>query len=149
MNWKSIVSEHLTAPANNLAPPCTSIRVSEAQSRLGQMPAALSAMFAEFNGGELFVGAMPFITLFGLSNEDSWTTDAWSVDASTQNWRSVTGRHDEWVFGISNYGSIFVLDQLNKVCEWDPVQRTVLGQQESFEHWLSRIISEGAASLEE
>ncbi len=149
MDWKGFVNRLKQLPANvtNLALPCPPERIAEERVRLGSWPSDLAEMLIVFNGGELFVDAMPFVTIFGLSLADDPPELEWSIDKFTPKWRAAMQRPNEWIIGITNYGGIFVADENNVVREWDSAQKQWTNKPLSFDEWADFIFVEGQKCL--
>src|SRR5439155_7033175 len=131
--------------ARRLRPPCTLERIKEAEARLGSMPDDLSGMLQRFNGGELFIDAIPFVTLFGLSLATDRPDFDWFIDRYTPTWRATMKRTDEWVIGMMNYGGVLVLGRDLAVREWDSAQHKWSPEGRPFAEWIDTILTEGVA----
>jgi len=129
--------------------PCSQARIDEDELRLGQMPDELSGMLRAFNGAELFINAIPMITVFGLSTREDTADSDWFIDRYTPKWRAASDRSFDWVIGMTNYGSLIILDQHLQVQEWDTLHNKWGTETQSFSNWLERIVSEGVTYLKE
>src|SRR5262245_59703785 len=144
LDWRKVVSRLKTFPkgVNVLNPPCPSRRAAKAA-----VPAQIKEMLRCFNGAELFVDALPFVTIFGLSTPRDTSGSDWFLDRFSAKWRRAMNRPNDWVIALSNYGAIFVLDDADLVREWDSNSRKWIGKAMSFEDWIRRMLSEGEAYL--
>jgi hypothetical protein len=151
VNWDRFLEEIRSFPPNvhKLRPPCPTERLREEESRFGTLPSDLVEMLRRFNGGELFVDAIPFLTLFGLSVPDDPKTSDWFIDRFTPTWRSELGEPTDWVIGMTNYGGLSILGQDLFVKEWDTSQRKWTSDDCPLNQWVERLLIDGAAYLEE
>jgi len=122
----------------------------EEERRLGQMPNDLVKMLDAFNGGELFVDAIPFVTIFGLSLSADKTTSDWFIDRFTPSWRSGPGKPMDWAIGMTNYGGLVILGGDLFVRIWDTSEKQWTDNQLLLlDEWIVKIMKEGAACLED
>jgi hypothetical protein len=150
VDWKSVVNRLMELPARvmSLAAPCPQQRIRGTEAQLGKLPSQIVGLLTAFNGGELFIDATPFITIFGLSLAGDPPDRDWSVDRFTAKWRAAMNRPNDWIIGVSNYGGIYVVDENNIVREWDSAQKRWT-KEFSFEEWIEFLFSEGQAYLDE
>jgi hypothetical protein len=128
---------------HTLRPPCPAERIDAIAQELGAMPAPMVAIIRRFNGAELFERSMQLLTLFGLSGPDTPGPPEWFIDAFTRMWRSGGGREKDWVFGITNYGGVLVMQGDGMVGEWDTAQRGWNPRAVPFSQWADAILKEG------
>lgn len=131
--------------AHRLFAPCTVDRILEVQRDLGPMPPPLHEMLKRFNGGELFINAIPLITLLGLSLPEKvmyWPAD-WYIENSTRTLRLANGALAEWVFAITNYGDLITTNQLGECKQWQMSQLDRHIDLGSLENWLQQVLEEG------
>jgi hypothetical protein len=150
-NWNAFVSKLRLYPneAMSFQPPCTPDRIASEETRLGTLPSDLRMMLEIFNGAELFVGAMPFLTLFGLSLPDDPADLTWYIDRFTPTWRARMNRPSDWVYGMTNYGGIVIYDRDEKVVEWDGAQQKWCRAPTRLEEWFDDMLREGAKTYSE
>jgi hypothetical protein len=149
IDWDEVLRELRSFPAKSqkLRAACPMQRINEEEGRLGRLPTDLSEMLLRFNGGELFIDAIPMITLFGLSLPGDPPTFDWFIDRSTSAWRAKMGCPQDWVIGMTNYGGIAILGHDLLVGEWDSAQCKWTGGRMPFQDWLQRLFVEGAEYL--
>jgi hypothetical protein len=129
-------------------PPCPPARIAEMESELGKLPAELHEMLRFFNGAELFIKAIPMVTIFGLSplSEREWPVD-WYIDAFTRKWRTTANHREDWVFGIMNYGGLLISGSSGVTKQWDTAShRWEIGEM-SIQDRFDGIVSEGLQYL--
>lgn len=134
---------------HNLRPPCPSDRIRDAEEHLGPMPGDLKRMLEVFNGAELFVAGMPFMTLLGLSLPSDPPDLDWFIDRYTPAWRSFAARPKDFVVGIPCYGAVIVLGPDLVVREWDKGEGQWSGKVLTYPEWVQDVLTEGAAFLTE
>ena len=139
---------------NRLLPPCAAERLEAVQRELGEMPTALVELLEQFNGAELFVVAVPLITIFGISTIPAlppleWAPE-WYIDKHTRRWRSSgSGRDTDWAIAMMNYGGLAILDKSGWIREWDTAAGDWDERHVPFEEWCDIIIREGDALLKD
>jgi hypothetical protein len=151
VDWNGFLRRLRSFPSHTqkLRPPCGRERVLEEEQRLGQMPSDLAEMLYSFNGGELFVDAIPFVTVFGLSLGTDKAMSDWFIDRFTPSWRSGPGKPKDWAIGMRNYGGLVVLGDDLLVREWDTSEKKWAADQFRLDEWIENIMKEGAACLED
>jgi hypothetical protein len=151
MDWKRFADRVKGLPTNivNLEPPCPLERVSEIETQMGPLPDVVVGLLRLFNGGEFFIGAVPFVTVFGLTLLQDPPEREWSIDRFTLKWRVAMNRPNDWVIGLASYGAIFVVEENNSVSEWDSARKHWTARGLSFEKWIDFIFAEGQASMDE
>ena len=149
IDWDSILRRIRNFPpdTHSLRPPCSQERVEGEELLLGRMPSDLAEMLSRFNGGELFIDAIPFITILGLSPTSDTAASGWFMDRLTSKWRSGAGQPTDWVIGMTNYGGMAILSHNSLVSEWDSSQQKWMANQSPFSDWVDKIMDEGAAYL--
>lgn len=150
VDWNSFVIElQRSAPgAHRLNSGCPAGRIREAESVLGPMPVDLSAMLVRFNGAELFIAAIPFVTVFGLPGPEDSPAQGWFVDRYTRTWRERRRCGGEWVVGITSYGGLAVLKPGGVIAEWDSSLGRWSSQKWGFADWAAWVLAEGKVCLE-
>jgi len=151
IDWDGILQKLRSFPSQtqNLRLPCVQERVMEEEVRLGQMPNDLAEMLRRFNGGELYIDAIPLITILGLSLPSDDVTSDWFIDRLTPQWRSGAGQSTDWAIGMTNYGGMVILEQDSLVSEWDTSQQKWMADRYPFNQWVEKIMEEGADYLNE
>jgi hypothetical protein len=132
--------------------PCPEDRIKAIEERFGQVPAHLADILRHFNGAELFVSSIAFVTIFGISTipplpPAEWAPE-WTIDQYTPRWRSSSDRQGDWPFAIMNYGGLILLRPDGTVKEWDRSQRKWSVTTFTFDEWLQYILREGDAYLQ-
>jgi hypothetical protein len=105
-------------------------------------------MLQRFNGAELFIDAIPFVTILGLSLDSDPPTSDWFIDRMTLKWRSGIGQTTDWVMAMTNYGGMQILERNSLVREWDSSQRKWSGDRHPFYSWVEKVLHEGAVYLD-
>lgn len=126
---------------------CPEKRILDAEREFGRLPRFLREILGTCNGGELFINAIPLVTLFGISPlltnpEIHWHSD-WYIDTYTRSWRSQFPSSECWVFAMTNYGGLLLLSKKEEISEWDTNTSRWNGCDLSIEDWLLKVITEG------
>jgi len=148
VDWKDVTRRLHSYPTGviRLLPPCSQRRFSLAESQLGPIPSELIGMLRIFNGAELFIKALPLVTLFGLScgeRPDSDWAPGWYVDKVTPEWRALTKNARHWVIGMMNYGGLIILSDDGLVREWDTATNGWNTESWYFYEWIETTLREG------
>jgi hypothetical protein len=135
---------------HSVKPPAPASRLQDIQRELGEFPEELLEMLAYCNGAELFISAIPLVTLFGISPlvpvpTLQWASD-WYVDRFTPAWRGHSGCAADWAIAMTSYGALVVLRDGDGLREWDCNERRWLGPQRPIGDWLSAILHDGGLS---
>lgn len=141
MNWKNILEKLASFPdgVNNLFPPCKIEQLQEIDDKILNLPATLREMLMLFNGAELFVNAIPFVTLFG--------TDIPTAKCNLITMNSVLqnscGQTSSVAFAMTNYGSILILGSDDCVKEWDGQTGQFSDDNVNLSLWIDETIRDG------
>jgi hypothetical protein len=146
VNWQTFVDTLKNQPVGHhrLRPPGSAERVIEVVSELGEMPQDLVSILGHFNGAELFIRAIPLVTLFGLSSAETPARNDWFVDRFTRNWREKLQRPTDWIIGVTNYGGVLALVDDAHLREWDSSQQSWTTSPINLESWLVTLLDQGA-----
>lgn len=155
IDWREILGHLDTYPTgtHTLLAPCPTDRIVASEKEIGALPDSLKEMLAHFNGAELFVDALPFVTLFALTvppqmSAQDWAPD-WYIDKYTKAWRSAGGQPGEWAIAMTSYGGLFILDSKDVVREWDTGSSAWGPTQWIFPQWVKQLLVEGDAAFNE
>lgn len=154
VDW-SRVMERLGSYApgvHNILRPCEQGRIEAVEQELGKLPEPLIAMLRHFNGAELFISALPLVTVFGISPIRTipaleWAPD-WYIDKLSVQWRSSHNRPRDWTIAMTNYGGLIVLGDDGMLREWDTGQAKWSPRKAGFAEWIEEILREGDAYLQ-
>jgi len=141
MDWKRILEQLAAFPGgtNILFPPCDDEQFRMIDTNIVNLPATLREMFSHFNGAELFVNAIPFVTLFGTDVP----TAKCNLITMNSNWQVSCGDSSSVSFGMTNYGSILILGVDDCVREWDGQVGRFSDNDVMFDTWIDEIIRDG------
>jgi hypothetical protein len=153
-DWDTFLARLKSYPSNahRLLPPCPGKRIAAVESELGELPKSLKEMLNHVNGAKLFIRAGPMVSVFGISVVPplppmEWASDWW-IDKFTPWWRDAeSGRQNDWVIAMMNYGGLILIDANNKVSEWDTSEGRWLKENVPFADWMKQIIAEGESFL--
>lgn len=143
MIWEEFLKQvrSCASTKHNVTPPCPGELIERTEASLGPMPQWLLAMLRVFNGAEFFLDGIPFVTVFGIAEN---TRDGdWSLDSYTRLWRSHGHRPNDWAFGITTYGGLFVGNLESQIREWDTSEARWLQSWASVHDWMTWVIREG------
>lgn len=120
--------------------------------RIGRIPDFLEKLLREFDGAELFISGIPFLTIFRSMNNPplpamEWSLE-WCVDVYTKKWREINAGSKDIAIAMTNYGGLVLLDEKGKIKEWDTSEGRWLIQNMPITEWFEKIISEGKETLE-
>lgn len=132
---------------NVLRDGCNADRIAQISSELGSVPPQLRELLRHFNGAELFVDAIPLVTLLGIPLASDRGGAGRFIDHYTQSWRREYQRPHDWVIGIKNYGALIVLSDDGLVREWEPTSRAWGNGPWRFEEWIETLLVDGDAYL--
>jgi hypothetical protein len=135
------------AEAHELNPPCDEDEIGQIELEFGELPAATREMLRHFNGGELFIDAIPLVTLCGVSTPNVVLPSALDLGSQTSTWRRTSGRHADWVIGFTNYGGLLVAVGPGSIREWDSAQQRWEAETITYDQLFERILAEGADYL--
>jgi hypothetical protein len=122
--------------------------VSTLEHELGTLPPSLRRWLEHHNGGELYLRSGPLLTLFGVSDSDSFAPSyGWSIRTFTKEWRQRMPRATEWVIGIRNDGRLILLGGDGYVKEWDTNLKKWSGHPMPLSDWLTFVAKEGQEYL--
>ena len=129
-------------------PSCPDSRIQDVQASLGLMPKVLIDMLKTFNGGKFYIDRIPLITIFGISplspEAASDPGTEWHIDQFAPKWRiSAGGREKDWPIAMTNYGGLIILQENERVREWDTGQGKWSSESTRLEDWINRALSEG------
>lgn len=133
-------------------PPCPEEQIRAVETHLGPLPMTLKAMLNRFNGAKLFIGAGPFISLFGISTDLppsplEWSEE-WCIDTFTPRWRGAgPNRQNDWAIAMTNYGGLILLDGSETISEWDTGQSMWLSKNLPLGEWIESIVNAGEAMI--
>ncbi len=121
--------------------------------RIGKLPEFLEKLLKEFDGAELFINGIPFLTIFRSINNPPLTALEWSsewfIDNYTKKWReSNTERNDDFAIAMTNYGGLILADKKGKIKEWDTSEGRWIFQNMLTTDWFEKIVLEGKEILE-
>lgn len=155
VNWENVLRRLRAYPGNvhKILPPCPADRIRDVEEQLGKMPEELSQMLRHFNGAELFIDAVPFVTIFGITTDPpksplAWAPE-WYIDRFTPKWRSSSNSQSDWAFAMTNYEGLVVLDEGGVVKEWDTSQGRWGPRNSTFDEWIEETLQEGDEYMEE
>ena len=155
MDWENVVRRLQTFPSgtHQILSPCNDERIMTIERQLGELPVVLREMVRNFNGAELFINAIPLITLFGISPETpasslEWSPD-WYIDKYTAKWRSAGDRLGDWAIAMTNYGGLIVLDSNGNTREWDTDQNGWIPSVSHLDARIEEVLSQGDAYMQE
>jgi hypothetical protein len=150
MDWQLFVHSIRAAcgERHRFMPPCPPERIDWLQSRWGTLPQTLRSMLSLFNGGELFIEALPMLTILGVSTDPPQPPLVWPNECCIDYWLKSCRQagNSGWPMGRTSYGSLWVLDSLS-VREWDSSHSVWSGDAQSHSEWAERIIDDGKRYL--
>lgn len=151
--WDHFISGLKADPdgTHHLCDACPEERILNVQREIGNLPEILAEMVRRFNGAELFVNAIPLVTLFGISplravSQIDWPSE-WYIDKYTRLWRASNPRSDEWAFAMTNYGGLMLVNHGEQVREWDTNASRWVGPSSSIDDWQKNVLVEGHAYM--
>lgn len=128
---------------NNFNPPISMSNIKLFEEKFGILPASTREMLTFFNGAELFIDAIPMVSLFGISSEESKLMDFFDISHQTHKWRDSTKSSGSWVIGITNYGGLYVVVDDDKIREWDTSQCRWNEITKTYNELIDGILEEG------
>ncbi len=137
-----------------LLAPCPSERIEAAERRLGAMPPTLKDMLQHFNGAELFIAAVPMLTICGVTTVPPLSPlewgENWYIDKLTPDWRtSGSNRDNDWAIGIMNYGGLILFNESHGIGEWDTSESRWLFESMVLDDWVEKVIADGETMMAE
>ncbi len=156
VDWEEVLTRLSAYPTgvHNIMPAVSNERLAAVEAKFGTVPSQLRTMLATFNGAELFVGALPLITFFGVSSKPplspmEWAPD-WYVDVFTSIWRNAgTAREHDWPIAMMNDGTLIVMNEVGHVKLWDSESQQWGPQDLSFLEWFWTLLNEGDSYWDE
>jgi hypothetical protein len=154
MNWENLLHRLQTYPheIHKILPPCPIDVITAVEEKLGKMPEELSQMLRQFNGAEMFIDAIPFVTIFGITPNPplpalTWAPE-WYIDKFTPKWRSWNNSQSDWAIAMTNYEGLIILEESGVVKEWDTSQRKWSPRMSMFDEWIEEMLQEGDEYIE-
>lgn len=146
MDWIRFMEEVISVEGckHRIMPPCPTSLLVRLESKWGALPTSLRCMLEVFNGGELFINAIPMITVLGVTTAPPQSRFTWPPECCMDTWMELIRSIERvgWPIARSSYGSFWILlgEHLR---EWDFQTHRWLGTEISFDDWTQRIIKEG------
>ena len=134
--------------SHRFMPRCPPERIDWLQSRWGILPPTLRSMLSLFNGAELFIEAVPMLTILGVSTDPPQPPLVWPRECCIDYWLNLWRQAGDagWPMGRTSYGSLWVLDG-STIREWNSSQGGWSGDSYSLPDWAERIIEDGKRYL--
>jgi hypothetical protein len=131
-------------------PPCPAERIQWLDIQWGCLPQTLRSMLGLFNGAELFIEAVPMITIFGVTTDPPQPALMWPKECCMDLWLDAwRGAGNEgWPTARTNYGSFWIFNGAD-LREWDPSLGRWLGGACNVSTWGERVIEDGKRYLVE
>jgi hypothetical protein len=131
---------------HQLGDPCPAKWAEDVEAELGKLPGWIRSILSEFNGAELFLVAGASYRFFGIKGNNALPElypQEWFIGPYTQEWRGHGSRVNEWVVGISAYGSLFISRPDGSVAEWDTQTAKYIQLWSNEELWFDWLVSTG------
>jgi hypothetical protein len=151
MNWTLFTNtlQETDGTRHRLMPPCPEERIEWLEQRWGSLDPTLRSMLLLFNGAELFIDAVPMVTVLGISTEPPQPPLVWPKECCMDYWldsRPYSGKPG-WPIARTNYDSLWIFDG-QKVQEWY-AEGDGMGQALIFSAWAEQVIEDGKKYLTE
>lgn len=140
--------------SHRILPASSCEQIEEVEKEFGKLPTTLKDMMRHFNGAELFISGIPYVSIFRISAAFplpplEWAAE-WYVDTFTRKWRAEnSNRQNDWAIAMTNYGGLVLFDTDETIKEWDTSQHAWLSRNVPFEEWIENIFGEGEATMDE
>ncbi len=151
MRWLDLRDELLANRPQlfTFAPPCDEAFIEQLETEMGGLPAETKAMLLAFNGAELFVDAITFVTLLGIRDNSSNEDADWTINNYSATWRKNMARPTDWILAITSYGGLHVVDGSGVIKEWDSSSSRWSPFEWSYSEWIRYLLDEGEKTIEE